>query len=258
MLLLSQVRKQHVAVGFSRVKGVKARGVLFDFGGTLLDYRKEEVFGALLEERGIRAGPERIIRAYDVVEQEWKRNLPDYQYGPPSGEEAIRRWDRKLLESLNVPGDLDELAQFVSENWDRVDKQLPRNQVRRRYPDVLPCLERVRQRGLKTGIVSNIWSEARLRSELEGLELLEYFPVLVASGSVGFTKPSREIFDIALKRILLDPGEIVFVGDDLEADYRGASNAGLNPVLIDRAGKYRELSDINRLSSLEELPRLLE
>ena len=240
------------------MRSAKIRGVFFDLGGTLLDYRKEEVFGALLEEKGIRVGPERIIRAYDVVEKEWKRNLPGYQYSPPSGEEAIRRWDRMLLEQLGVPGNLDELARFVSENWDRMDKQLPRNLVRRRYPDVLPCLERVRQHGLKTGIVSNIWSEARLRSELEGLELLEYFPVLVASGSVGFTKPSREIFDIALKRVLLDPSEIVFVGDDLEADYRGASNAGMNPVLIDRPGKYLELAGINRLSSLEELTRLLE
>ena len=234
------------------------KGVLFDFGGTLLDYRKEEVFGALLEEKGIRAVPERIIRAYDVVEQEWKRNFSDYEYSSPSGEEALGRWDRMLLEHLSVPGDLDELARFVSENWDRMDKQLPRNRVRRRYPDVLPCLERVRQRGLKTGIVSNIWSEARLRSELGGLELLEYFPVLVASGSVGFTKPAREIFEIALKRVLLDPSEIVFVGDDLEADYRGASNAGMSPILIDRSGKYRELAGINRLSSLEELHRLLE
>jgi len=238
------------------MKNAKIRGVLFDLGGTLLDYRKEEVFGALLEEKGIRAVPERILQAYDAVEQEWKRNLPGYQYSPPSGEEAIRRWDRMLLEHLSVAGDLDELARFVSENWDRMDKQLPQHLVRRRYFDVLPCLEQVRQRGLKTGIVSNIWSEARLRGELEGLELLDYFPVLVASGSVGFTKPSREIFDIALKRILLDPSEIVFVGDDLEADYRGASNAGMNPVLIDRTGKYRELAGIKRLSSLEELPRL--
>lgn len=240
------------------MKSARIRGVLFDFGGTLLDYRKEEVFGALLEEKGIRVGPERIIRAYDVVEKKWKRNLSDYQYGSPSGKEAIRRWDRMLLEHLSVPGDLDELAQFVSENWDRMDKQLPRNRVRCRYPDVLPCLEQIRQRGLKIGIVSNIWSEARLRSEVDGLALLEYFPVLIASGSVGFTKPSREIFEIALKRILLDPNEIVFVGDDLEADYRGASNAGMNPVLIDRPGKYRRLANINRLSSLEELPRLLE
>jgi len=240
------------------MKNAKIKGVLFDLGGTLLDYRKEEVFGALLEEKGIRAVPERILQAYDAVEKEWKRNLPGYQYSPPSGEEAIRRWDKMLLEQLAVPGNLDELARFVSENWDRMDKQLPPHLVRRRYSDVLPCLEQVRQRGLKTGIVSNIWSEYRLRSELEGLELLEYFPVLVASGSVGFTKPSREIFDIALKRILLDPSEIVFVGDDLEADYRGASNAEMNPVLIDRPGKYLELAGISRLSSLDDLPSLLE
>jgi len=38
-------KKQHVAVGLCRMKSARIRGVLFDFGGTLLDYR-EEVFGA--------------------------------------------------------------------------------------------------------------------------------------------------------------------------------------------------------------------
>lgn len=241
-----------------RMKSAKIRGVLFDFGGTLLDYRKEEVLGALLEEQGIHASHERIIRAYDNVEQEWKKNFSGNQYSPPLDEGAFTRWDKMLLEHLNVPDDLDRLALFVSGNWDRMDKQLPWNLVRRRYSDVLPCLERVRDLGLRTGIVSNIWSEAHLRSEVEGLELAEYFPVLVASGSVGFAKPSREIFDIALKLSRLDPSETVFVGDDLEADYRGALNAGMNPVLIDRLGKHREVANVIRISSLEGLHRLLE
>lgn len=237
---------------------MKIKGVLFDFGGTLLDYRKEEVFGALLEEQGIHASHERIIRAYDNVEQEWKRNFSGYQYSPPLDEEAIRRWDKMLLEHLNVPGDLDKLALFVSENWDRMDQQLPRNLVRRRYDDVLPCLDRIRGLGLKTGIVSNIWSEEVLRSGLEGLELAEYFPVVVASGSVGFAKPAKQIFDIAMKMVLLNPDEIVFVGDDLDADYHGALNARMNPVLIDRTERYAEHVGVRRIPSLEHLPKLLQ
>ena len=126
-----------------------------------------------------------------------------------------------IIDSLQLDVDRDLMAQYVWENWFRVDQQLPHALVRRRYPDVLPCLERVRELGLKTGVVSNISSEDNLRRELDGLELTEYFPVLVASGSVGFTKPAKEIFGIAIKRVQLDPGEIVFVGD---ANVRYAAN----------------------------------
>lgn len=50
---------------------------------------------------------------------------------------------------------------------------------------------------MKMGVVSNIESEQRLRKELGLIGLSEFFPVLVASGSVGYAKPARQIFDIA-------------------------------------------------------------
>ncbi len=54
---------------------------------------------------------------------------------------------------------------------------------------------------MNTGIVSNISSEAHLKKELEALDLLEFFPVLVASGSVGYAKPARQIFNLAAKLV---------------------------------------------------------
>ncbi len=110
--------------------------------------------------------------------------------------------------------------------------------------------------GLKMGVVSNIESEQRLRKEPEMIGLSEFFPVLVASGSVGYAKPAKQIFDMAASLVHLEPEEILFVGDDL-GDYQGALRAGMKPALIDRAGRHRDLVDVNRLSSLERVPSLL-
>ena len=107
------------------------------------------------------------------------------------------------------------------------------------------------------GIVSNIPSEARSRQELERIGLIQFFPVLVASGAVGVSKPQKEIFQLAAKRVNEVPNEILFVGDDLERDYYGAMHAGMRAVLIDRRGAMKANTNVCRLSSLEELPPIL-
>jgi FMN phosphatase YigB (HAD superfamily) len=51
-------------------------------------------------------------------------------------------------------------------------------------------------------------------------------------------------------------GEL-FVGDDLQRDYYGALQAGMQAVLIDRRGIFKDDSNVCRLTSLEQLPLIL-
>ncbi len=233
------------------------KGVLFDFGGTLLSYNREEIFRSLLEEKGIAVTREAVARAYEAVEPEWYRSFPGLGSQPVT-DETLVRLDLMVLESLGINADNQDLARFITKNWQRMEEQLPQPLVRQAYPDSLPCLEMVSEMGLKMGVVSNIESEQRLRKELALIGLSEFFPVLVASGSVGYVKPAKQIFDIAASLVRLSPGEILFVGDDPERDYQGALKAGMNPVLIDRGKRYRKLNDVNRLSSLEQVPKLVK
>ncbi len=233
------------------------KGVLFDFGGTLLEYKREEVLRAILKEKGIQLSIETVAQAYDSVEPEWTRLFANQTDDVRLGEAGLKELDRMLLRHLHLDARLEELAEYVTGNWSRVDRELPFNLVRRRYPDVLPCLEQIRSLRLKTGIVSNIPSQNQLQRELEGLSLLEHFPVLVASGSVGHAKPARQIFEIASKLVGLKTEEIAFVGDDLERDYHGSLNAGMNPALIDRSGKHGDIA-VNRISSLLEVSNLVQ
>lgn len=100
------------------------------------------------------------------------------------------------------------------------------------YPDTLDTLRHVRSLSLPTGIVSNSWSTSDVaRGQVTPLgipdELLDAF---VSSADLMRPKPRPEPFERALKALAVAPADAVFVGDDLDADVRGAKALGMTTV----------------------------
>ena len=93
-------------------------------------------------------------------------------------------------------------------------------------------LESLRDRGLKTGLVANSWPDPGriLRSDAEALGLASLLDVLVFSDEVGVRKPAPEIFLEACARLGADPTAVLFVGDDLTNDVRGAAGVGMRTM----------------------------
>ena len=118
------------------------------------------------------------------------------------------------------------------------------------YDDVLPTLDELSQRGIRLGLVSN-WDD-RLRALLAALGLATRFEITVISCEVGSSKPAREIFEAAARRLRLSPTEILHVGDSWSADVAGAQAAGFRAVQIargspagpDRIASLRALVDV--------------
>ena len=236
---------------------MKVKAVLFDLGGTLHHYHREEIFRAILKEKGIEVRRGEVLRAYDATDPIFARltaELPQEVMWP---ERLLEQLDLMMLKEIGVTDDCENLARYVAQNWDRVDRQLPQNTVRTAYPDAVPCLEATRRLGLKMGIISNIPSEERLRNELEAIGLVKFFPILVSSGSVGISKPDKRIFHLAAKKLDELPNNILFVGDDLQRDYYGAIHAGMKAVLIDRREIVKDDTNVCCVSSLEQLPLIL-
>jgi putative hydrolase of the HAD superfamily len=100
------------------------------------------------------------------------------------------------------------------------------------YPEVPETLERLRQRGLQLSVISNF--DSRLVRILHGLGVGACFEEIFVSSRVGSAKPDPQIFHAALKHHRLDPGQGLHVGDSEINDRRGANNAGLRGVLVDR------------------------
>jgi len=76
----------------------------------------------------------------------------------------------------------------------------------------------------KTGIVSNAWPDARMAVQpwVNG----DAFDDLIFSAEVGFAKPNRRIYELALDRLRVRPGEAIFV-DDVQANVAAAQAIGM-------------------------------
>ncbi len=122
------------------------------------------------------------------------------------------------------------------------------------FPEVLATLDALHERGLVVGAVSNwVWSLPEL---LHSLGLVDHFDFIAASARIGFEKPHPEIFRYALDRAEAAPGEVIHVGDHIDADVDGARAVGIGAVLIDRHHRYQasELpSDVPIITALDEL-----
>jgi putative hydrolase of the HAD superfamily len=119
------------------------------------------------------------------------------------------------------------------------------------YPDVLPNLFRLRDQGATLGLITNY--DTRVFPVLGALGLTPLISTVVIPAHVGAAKPDRAIFVHALEKLGAAPADALHVGDDLDDDYRGAEAAGLQAVLLDRAARFRQESNVRRIGSLAEL-----
>jgi HAD superfamily hydrolase (TIGR01549 family) len=218
--------------------------VLFDVGNTLTYVDLEAVLRPLTK-RGIKASEAQYRtasiqarRAMDRLCASGQQSNPDAQY-----------WKLFLdgfLEAVDVHDP--EIASEMAFEW-----RSARNWTRM-APGTTDVLDRLAKR-YELGVISN--SDGTMDRLLKALGLSRYFRTIVDSGTVGYQKPSPEIFRRALESMGAEPQESVYVGDIYAVDYLGATGAGMHAVLIDELGTYDGL-DLPRISKLAELEALLQ
>ena len=101
------------------------------------------------------------------------------------------------------------------------------------WEDSLPVVYELRQRGVKTALISNCSHSTR--GIVDRLGLVDAFDEVILSFEVGLRKPDPAIYHEALRRMDVEPDRAVFV-DDQEEYCDGAASIGIETYLIDRAG----------------------
>ncbi|HSP14537.1 MAG TPA: HAD family hydrolase [Thermoanaerobaculia bacterium] len=103
-------------------------------------------------------------------------------------------------------------------------------------PDVVPgareLLGAVRERGLRTGLISNTGRTPgyALREILDRLELSPYIDAMVFSNEHGACKPQPSIFEQLRSALGVRYDEMLFIGDNLYVDVYGAKRCGMTAV----------------------------
>ncbi len=113
------------------------------------------------------------------------------------------------------------------------------------YPDAIPALSGLRDRGLRLVVVSN-W-DCSLPRVLDGCGLGELLDGTITSAEAGARKPDPAIFERALDLAGCEPAEAVHVGDTAEDDVVGARAAGIRPLLIGRNGSDGDIASLEEI-----------
>lgn len=121
----------------------------------------------------------------------------------------------------------------------------------RLHDDALGAMDALEVRGIRLGVVSN-W-DCALPDHLAALGVADRFAVIAVSAPVGAAKPDPAIFLHATSAVGVDPSRAMHVGDRRVEDYDGARAAGLQALLLDRAGTERGPDVITTLAAIPEI-----
>ena len=92
----------------------------------------------------------------------------------------------------------------------------------------------------KLGLVTNFVDGPTARQVFENLQFEKLFDAIIISGEIGYRKPKRLLFDLALTELKSRLENSVMVGDTVEADVIGPKEIGMKAVLIDEDGSKKD------------------
>jgi putative hydrolase of the HAD superfamily len=232
------------------VFALKIRAVLFDLGDTLVKtWIPEATYQKVLASLGINRPVEDIKQALAKTEEEFKKSKYRFMYGKAGYEEYWQKWDSLVLKNLNISDE--SLAKEILVKWfDYADCVT--------YPDTKKVLARLKQMGLKLGLIS-IGYEEDIVAMFEKANLQkDLFDIIVGANTIKKEKPHPAVFNYALKKLGVKPEETLFVGDHVDNDYRGATRVGIHALLIHRENRSVDsISGLTRISSLEEIYKFI-
>ena len=98
-------------------------------------------------------------------------------------------------------------------------------------------------------------STQRQKAKIINTNLNSCFDIIIISEEVGFSKPDKRIFELALNKLNVQSEAALFVGDDIEKDIGGCQNANIkgiwfNPYMMNNDTEIKPNAEINSLEKL--------
>jgi HAD superfamily hydrolase (TIGR01662 family) len=238
---------------------MQVKAVLFDMFDTLMIIEKDHAFyspavksmHSYLVQNGVEVSfavfRDAYIRARDALYEEADANMEEPHFNLRVGNAlSALGYKAQAEDSHLVQGASDAFChEFM--NYVRIDE------------GAAEALIKLHGR-YRLGIVSNFAITECVTRILDRHGLTSLFDIIVVSAAVNRRKPHPEIFRHALRKLKLKASEVAFVGDTVDADIKGAREAGMKTVYIER----RPQKDLENsppdetIKSLSELPAAIE
>ena len=229
----------------------KYKCIFFDLDHTLWDYETnsretlQELFHEYeLSQKGVTALEDFLVQFRKVNDDLWYR----YDNGQIDSD-VIRRERFKMI-----------LAPFRAYE-EKLSDDLSRDYLHRcpqkghLMPHAIEVLDYL-SKEYRLAIITNGFEEIQ-HKKLGSGNLAHYFEHVVTSQKAGCRKPSRQIFECALKLQGITNEEAMMVGDNLITDIAGARNAAIDPVFFNAERIIHSAKPEREIHSLDELRSIL-
>ncbi len=120
----------------------------------------------------------------------------------------------------------------------------------KKYEDA-KIIENLKEKGYKIGIVTN--ADTYFVKKVLKNNNIQYDDLII-SEDIELYKPDPKIFEKSLENLAVNKNEAIFIGDNIEADYYGAKEYGIKPLLIDRNNTHNlnngeKITDLNQIEN---------
>lgn len=179
------------------------KAIIFDCFGTLMGIREKQM-------------PYKYLR-----EELYKSNI------------VIDDFARIVMQSNCDIKEFEKLANYKFTNEQKIKfKQMLEKELRsiHIFEDVNQYLKELDRRNIKTALCSNLAEPYGKSAKSLTFPLNHY----ILSYDVGYIKPDKEIFEICIDKLKVKKEDVIYVGDSIRDDYKGATDFGMTAYLIKR------------------------
>jgi putative hydrolase of the HAD superfamily len=122
----------------------------------------------------------------------------------------------------------------LADNYSQIHEQLWHL-----FDDVEETLQKIKNRDIKLGIMTNGTSESQ-RGKLKRFNIEKYFDYFFIEGEVGYGKPDIKIYEYMLQETRINCDKIIMVGDNLIWDIEPPQKLGIYAIWINTKGTMLE------------------
>ena len=209
------------------------RALLVDLDDTILDAHRnpdEAWIGVCREFAGrLGAASPEALHAAILESRDWIWTDPERsRLGRLDMTGTRREIVQRALDHLGIP--YSPAAEDMADRFTAL-----RDEAIRPFPGALDTLRRLGDDGIRLALLSNGDGQTQ-RGKIERFALEGYFDHIQIEGEFGVGKPDERAFRNALAALGVEPADAWMVGDNLEADIRGAQEVGVYAIWVDPDG----------------------
>ena len=188
------------------------KAIIFDLGGVLLEDPQP---GMIVHySKNLNVTKEKFLEVFAQYEADWQK-------GKFSEEQF---WDR-------ITTCLHRTKPQVESLW--LDGILS---VYKEKKEVFDLIKKLKQYGYTIALLTN--TEIPVMNYIKKLKW-EDFDLFIYSCEVGMRKPERKIYELALQKLKIQPGEAVFI-DDKQENINAAEEVGIHGIVFENANQLSE------------------